>query len=84
MSPSIFDEILSGLAAGEVVPYVARIGGTERMVLADIIHDAAEPPGWLPSPNPTAKERRFREKKGLIVVEADGPDLLAHAVADAA
>lgn len=57
---------------------------TERMLFADIAYDAAEPTGWALLPEPTAKERRFCEKKGLIVVEADWPELMAHEVASAA
>ncbi len=52
---------------------------TERMVMADIIYDAAEPAGWVLIPEPTDKERRFCERKGLEVIDADTADLLAAA-----
>jgi len=52
---------------------------TERMVLSDIIYGAAEPAGWALIPEPTDKERRFCANKGIEVVEADIPDLLAAA-----
>lgn len=50
---------------------------TERMVLSDIIYDAAEPAGWVLIPNATDKEKRFCEKKNLIVVDADWQDLIS-------
>jgi hypothetical protein len=56
---------------------------TERMVLSDIIYGAGEPAGWALMPQPTDKERRFCQTKGIEVVEADVSDLLAAAgVAD--
>lgn len=53
---------------------------TERMVLSDIIYDAAEPKGWALLPDPTDKEKRFCAKLGLEVVDAGVDDLLAAAV----
>lgn len=50
---------------------------TERMVLSDIIYDAAEPKGWALIPNATDKEKRFSAKLGLEVVDAGIDDLLA-------
>ncbi|MBI2306928.1 MAG: SIR2 family protein [Rhodocyclales bacterium] len=44
---------------------------TERMVLADIIHGAAAPAGWILLAAPSDKERRFCRKLGLEIVEAD-------------
>ena len=52
---------------------------TERMVLSDIIYDAAEPSGWALIPGATDKEIRFCEKKGIQVIDADWSDLLSYA-----
>jgi hypothetical protein len=52
---------------------------TERMVLSDIIHGAAQPAGWALIPAPTDKERRFCRAKGIEIIEADIPDLLGAA-----
>jgi len=49
---------------------------TERMVLSDIIYSAGEPAGWALIPEPTAKERRFCENKGIQIVEAGLDELL--------
>ncbi|HLF97100.1 MAG TPA: SIR2 family protein [Methylococcaceae bacterium] len=49
---------------------------TERMVLSDIIHNAAEPKGWVLNPAPTDKERAFCRKLGLNLIVADIEDLL--------
>jgi hypothetical protein len=57
---------------------------TERMVLADMIYAAGTPAGFALIPEPTAKERRFCERKGIDLVEADIPDLLAAAVLEPA
>ncbi|GAB6040592.1 SIR2 family protein [Endothiovibrio diazotrophicus] len=57
---------------------------TQRMVLSDIIYDAARPSGWVLIPEPTAKERRFCEKRGLSVVEADWSDLIEYAATTSA
>ena len=54
---------------------------TERMVLADLIHDAAvEPAGWALIAEPNAKERRFCQRIGIEIVEVDALSLLAEAV----
>ena len=50
---------------------------TERMVLSDIIYDAAQPKGWALIPDATDKEKRFCAKLGLAVVDAGIDDLLA-------
>ncbi|AGA89470.1 hypothetical protein Thimo_0629 [Thioflavicoccus mobilis 8321] len=55
---------------------------TERMILSDLIHAAGSPPGWALIVDPTAKERRFCERQGLEIVEADIPDLIAAAPRD--
>lgn len=49
---------------------------TERMVLADVVYGAAEPKGWVLNKAPTDKERRFCERLGFEVIEADSEDLL--------
>jgi hypothetical protein len=50
---------------------------TERMVLADMIYAAGVPAGYALIEDPTDKERRFCEKKGIDIVEADAANLLA-------
>jgi hypothetical protein len=52
---------------------------TERMVLSDIIYGAGAPAGWALIPEPTDKERRFCQTKGIELIEAAIPDLLAAA-----
>jgi hypothetical protein len=50
---------------------------SERMVFSDLIYGAArEPAGWALIAEPTTKERRFCEKQGLALVEADVRALL--------
>ena len=50
---------------------------TERMVLSDLIHSAAESPaGWAMIADATPKERRFLERIGLELIDADWPSLL--------
>lgn len=50
---------------------------TERMVLSDMIYDAAASPrGWAMIAAPTLKERRFLERVGLELIEEDWPSLL--------
>lgn len=44
---------------------------TERMVMADMIYAAAQPPGWVFIVDPTDKERRFCKKLGLEMIEED-------------
>lgn len=51
---------------------------TERMVLSEIIYDAAEPAGWALIPEPTPKERRFCALKKIEIVEASIADLLQY------
>jgi hypothetical protein len=50
---------------------------TERMVMSDLIYGAGSPAGWALIPDPTEKERRFCASKGVEIIEADIPDLLA-------
>ena len=52
---------------------------TERMVLSDIIYGSATPAGWALIPEPTPKERRFCQGRGIEIIEADIPELLAAA-----
>lgn len=50
---------------------------SERMVMSDIIYDAATPQkGWVLNKNPTPKEQRFCKKLGLEIIDADVEDLL--------
>lgn len=49
---------------------------TERMVLSDLIYDAARPAGWALIAGATDKERRFLGKLGIEVVDADWRDLI--------
>lgn len=49
---------------------------SERMVMRDIIYDAATPAGWVLNKNPTDKEKRFCKKMGLEIIDADIPELL--------
>jgi len=52
---------------------------TQRMVLADIMFNAAQPSGWALIPNANDKEKRFMDKLGLQWVDADVSDFLAAA-----
>lgn len=52
---------------------------SERMVMSDIVYGAAEAKGWFLSKSPTDKEKRFAERIGFELVEADHEDLLAAA-----
>ena len=49
---------------------------TERMVMSDLIHDAASPAGWALIAAPSDKERKVCERKNLHLIEADCSDLL--------
>lgn len=51
---------------------------TERMVLSDIIYDAADPAGWALIPDPTPKERRFCASKKIDLLEASLQEFLAY------
>lgn len=48
---------------------------TLRMILADMIYDAAQPAGWALIPNANDKEKRFCARLGLELVDADIQDL---------
>ena len=50
---------------------------TERMVLADLIYEAASPAGWALIEDATDKERRFLKKHNIEVIDADFPALIA-------
>ncbi len=54
---------------------------TERMVMADITYGAQTPKGWLVTPAATDKERRFCDKQGIEVLEADWATV-QHALAE--
>lgn len=49
---------------------------TQRMILSDVIDDAASPAGWALIPQPTAKERRYCASKEIEIIEADLTELL--------
>ncbi len=50
---------------------------SERMVLSDLIYDAArEPAGWALIAQPNDKERRFCKRQNIEVIEAESSDLL--------
>ena len=44
---------------------------TERMVLADISYGASSPRGWALMPNANTKEKRYCERKDIIIIDAD-------------
>lgn len=50
---------------------------SERMVMSDIIYDAASPKAWALIKEPTAKEQRFCMRMGIEIIEADLDDLLS-------
>jgi hypothetical protein len=51
---------------------------TERMILSDMIYDAASPhSGWALIPEPTEKEKRFCGKLGLEIIELSVEEWLA-------
>lgn len=54
---------------------------SERMVLADLIYDAASPAGWALIEAPTDKERRFLQKLGIELIEAKLAELLSETAA---
>jgi len=49
---------------------------SERMVMSDITFAADEHRGWFLRKNPTDKEKRYSERIGLQLVDADCKDLL--------
>ena len=50
---------------------------TERMVMSDLIYDADTPAGWALIDSPTDKERRYLDKFGIEIIEADCRQWLA-------
>jgi hypothetical protein len=51
---------------------------TERMVLSDLIHDAAgEPAGWALIAEANDKERRFCKRLGIAIIDCDATALVA-------
>ena len=57
---------------------------TERMVMSDLIHDAATDAGWALIDEPSEKERKVCQRKHLYLIEDDWKSLFALAVPDAA
>ena len=49
---------------------------SERMVMSDIVYGADEHKGWFLRKNPTDKEKRFSERMGFELIEADCRDFL--------
>ncbi|MFC3608345.1 SIR2 family protein [Stutzerimonas tarimensis] len=49
---------------------------TERMVMSDLIHDAADTAGWALIPDATPKEHKVCNRKSLELIDADWPKLL--------
>lgn len=49
---------------------------SERMVMSDIVFGADEAKGWFLRKNPTDKEKRFAERIGFELIEADCKDFL--------
>ncbi|MEY4592134.1 MAG: hypothetical protein RIR18_1029 [Pseudomonadota bacterium] len=50
---------------------------TERMVMADIIYNSAQPAGWVFINEPTDKEVRYCKKIGLEIINADVFEFIA-------
>jgi hypothetical protein len=54
---------------------------TERMVLSDLLHDAAtEPAGWALIADPNDKERRFCKRIGIELIEEEVTALIGEAL----
>ncbi|MEQ1529545.1 MAG: SIR2 family protein [Methylococcales bacterium] len=49
---------------------------SERMVMSDIVYGADEHKGWFLRKDPTDKEKRFAERIGFELIDADCQDLL--------
>ncbi len=49
---------------------------SERMVMSDIVYGADEHKGWFLRKNPTDKEKRFANRMGFELIDADCEDLL--------
>ncbi|MBI5918540.1 MAG: SIR2 family protein [Nitrosomonadales bacterium] len=54
---------------------------TDRMVFSDIIFGSNQPAGWALIPHPTDKEKRYTERLGIEIVNADVTDFLTAAQA---
>ena len=54
------------------------------MVLADLIYGAASSAGWALIELANDKERRFLQKLGIKLIEADLPELFSETAAEAA
>ncbi|PMR73782.1 SIR2 family protein [Billgrantia endophytica] len=57
---------------------------TERMVMSDLIYDAADDAGWALIEAPSEKERKVCERKHLQLIEGDWERLIALATPNAA
>jgi hypothetical protein len=54
---------------------------SERMVLSDLLHDAAtEPAGWALIADPNDKERRFCKRIGIELIEEEVTALIGEAL----
>jgi hypothetical protein len=51
---------------------------SERMVMSDIVYDAASPKAWALIQEPTAKEQRFCKRMDIEIIDAGIDDLLSH------
>ncbi|MGR8940502.1 MAG: SIR2 family protein [Gammaproteobacteria bacterium] len=49
---------------------------SERMVMSDIVYGADEHKGWFFRENPTDKEKRFAERMGFTLIDAECLELL--------
>jgi len=56
---------------------------TERMVLSDLIYSSAKPAGWALIANANDKERRFLDRLGIELIEADYQELFSEAQLEA-
>ncbi|MGJ0483625.1 MAG: SIR2 family protein [Methylomicrobium sp.] len=54
---------------------------SERMVMSDIVYGADEHKGWFFRENPTDKEKRFAERLGFTLIDAECLELLGLAEA---
>ena len=52
---------------------------TDRMVFSDVIFGADKPAGWALIPHPTDKEKRYLDRLGIEIINADVAEFLAAA-----
>lgn len=50
---------------------------TERMVMSDIVYSSKNPIGWAVIPDASDKEKRFMDRVGIELIEADVSDFLS-------